>query len=936
MDSRKIKLIIILSLFGSFPLTLLLTSNLSASKPMFNNQSMFLKGIGNYFEDFTDQTYKSAATTAWGWGGGQLTNERNFSYVLHDFYATAGICKGIDIQGRKAYIVSDHPAATDSLEILDITSPAFITQMSSRFSFSEMISIAIHGDFLYAGLNTSWQQINVYNATDPLALGAGGIYIDHQNVDGAVTDIAPWGHLIYFTSYNSTSDRSLRVLDASDPDNTQLITNAWSSKKAHGLDIAGQLAYVAASDEGFYVLNISDKYQAIEYDYIPLPGFASDVVVDGRYAYIAAGEAGLHVIDVFDPHNIALIGTIDTDGFARNLVKQGNTIYVACMDGGLFTLDVADPTNPSYVSKMSLVTGDVWDVDTFGNYIFVTTDGGVTSFSASAVGGGLMDFGTNAYRSTFTGLQCWDVQVKGDIAYVAGGTDGFFTLNVKDPLNPILLDHDPNAGVDFRNLDVEGQYAYLVTTTGIYTYDVSDPANIVVIATEPGGTLNDIDVEGELMYVSFGSSGGGIATLNASNPLNPVFKFNTIFGTNITSIDMQGHHLYSVNYIGGAGPGLYCHDIIPNVFNPDYLGSRSDLSTFTNVHVDGDLAYCSDTNWLVVNGVTNPTAITIVVYVDWGSAANYIKSFGACTFGTNIINAGGSEGVHFLDGMDITPTYFTGTNLANATSALKITTHGDYTYVANKTSLVILRHFESPGDTYVAGAYIGESTTIDSFSELIRFATLDVNDYVPVGTQVDYFLSADGGTHWELVTPGVEHEFVNLGSDLRWRAEFTGPNHRSVHIFDLSIDFSYNEAPSNPLITDPGDVINVSSVEVTWAASTDDFGINHYELQIDDENSFTTPIDTYNVSGTTQTVTSLVNGTYYFRVRAVDDYDLLSGWSATVDIEVEIPPTTPTGTGTPGIDFPWWAYVAIGGGLLAIIGAAVIITLVRKKKVATR
>ena len=926
MDSRKFKLIIIVSLVGSFPLTLLATSKVLAGNPIFGNQSLSTDGTGFYNEDFTDQIYRSAATSAWGWGAGQLTSERNFSLVSQDFHATLAPCKGIDIQGRKAYIVTDHPTATNSLEILDITSPAFIISMSTRNSFQDMISIAIHGDYLYAGLNVTTQQINTYNATDPSGLSGVGVYMDNEYVDGAVTDIEPWGQLIYFTAYDSASDGSLRVIDASNPGSVQLITNAWFNKNAYGLDIAGQLAYVAASDDGFYVLNISDKYNAIQYDYLATPGFASDVVVDGRFAYLAAGEAGVHVIDVFDPTNIVLLGTYNTPGFARNLKKQGNTLYVADMDGGLVVLDVADPNNPSYATMMVFGGNNVWDVDTFGNSVFVATDAGVYSILASADGGGLMDFGENAYRSSFDGYQCWDVKVQGDIAYVAAGTDGFYTLNVKDPEFPFLLDHEPIAGGDFRNLDVEGQYAYLVDNTGIYVYDISNPANIILVGIEGGGNLNDIDVEGELMYVSFGVSGGGIASLNVSNPQDPVFKVNTIFGTNITSLDVQGHHLYSVNYIGGAGPGLYCYDIIPNVFSPDFLGLRSDFSSFTNIHADGDLVYCSDTDWLVVFGITNPVSPTTVVYVDWNSASNYIKSYGACTFGTNIINAAGPDGVHFLDGLDITPAFFAGTNYPDATSALKVTTHGDYTYVANKTSLIILRHFESPGDTYVAGSYIGESIEVDTVtSDLIRTATLNVNDFTPFGTYVDYYLTADGGAHWELVTPGIEHIFINPGSELQWRAELVGPNDRSVHIYDLSIDYFYNEAPSIPLIHDPGNVSTSSSVTVTWEASTDDASIAYYILEVDDSNTFATPTGTHNVSGLSRTVTGFTNGTYYFRVRAVDIWDLSSGWSSIVDIEVQIT----------GLDLEWWVYVAVGGGLVLLILIIVIVVRVRKRKAIT-
>lgn len=268
-----------------------------------------------------------------------------------------------------------------------------------------------------------------------------------------------------------------------------------------------------------------------------------------------------------------------------------------------------------------------------------------------------------------------------------------------------------------------------------------------------------------------------------------------------------------------------------------------------------------------------------------------------------------------------------GSNYADAIGAVKVTTSGDYTYVVNTTNLIIIRHYESSADTYVAGTHIAQSIEVDSVtSEFIRTATLNVNDFVPLGTQVDYYLSADGGAHWEIVTPGVLHEFVNPGSELQWRAELVGPNDKSLHIYDLTIDYFYNEAPSIPLITDPGIVSTTSSVQVSWAASSDDAGVDHYELQIDTVNGFTTPT-TYNVSGITRTVTGLTNGTYYFRVRAVDIWELAGDWSDVVDIEVQIT----------GLDLEWWVYVIVGGGLVLLVLIIVIAVRVRKKKaVATR
>jgi len=59
MELKNIKFLLIIYLIGAFPLAVLGSSNVFASSPMINNQSFSVKGVGNYFEDFTDQTYRS-------------------------------------------------------------------------------------------------------------------------------------------------------------------------------------------------------------------------------------------------------------------------------------------------------------------------------------------------------------------------------------------------------------------------------------------------------------------------------------------------------------------------------------------------------------------------------------------------------------------------------------------------------------------------------------------------------------------------------------------------------------------------------------------------------------------------------------------------------------------------------------------------------------
>ena len=135
----------------------------------------------------------------------------------------------------------------------------------------------------------------------------------------------------------------------------------------------------------------------------------------------------------------------------------------------------------------------------------------------------------------------------------------------------------------------------------------------------------------------------------------------------------------------------------------------------------------------------------------------------------------------------------------------------------------------------------------------------------------------------------------------------------------------FTEQPTAPQLNDFSGVSSVADVEVTWNASLDDVGIDHYELQIDDENTFATPLSTFNATGTSYIVSDLANGVYYFRVRAIDAYDYASDWSGTVDLEVA----------APLLDLPWWAYVAAGGGLLLIVLIIVVSVVVSKKKKAS-
>ncbi len=72
---------------------------------------------------------------------------------------------------------------------------------------------------------------------------------------------------------------------------------------------------------------------------------------------------------------------------------------------------------------------------------------------------------------------------------------------------------------------------------------------------------------------------------------------------------------------------------------------------------------------------------------------------------------------------------------------------------------------------YLNGNYKGEGASIDINSGgTITSATLNVLEQKPGSSSISYYLSANGGTNWEGVSPEAEHIFTNQGTDLRWKA----------------------------------------------------------------------------------------------------------------------------------------------------------------------
>jgi hypothetical protein len=528
------------------------------------------------------------------------------------------------------------------------------------------------------------------------------------------------------------------------------------------------------------------------------------------------------------------------------------------------------------------------------------------------------DLTSPALYSTYSTYDALDVEVQGDVAYIAAGADGLVVLDVSDRANPALLDQYDPGTCKYTSVDVEGIHCYVTNDVspdkGIHVFDVSDPEKVAHIEYDGWSRGLDIYAHGDVAL--FADATYGFYLLNISNPWNIPYLIdsNTTHPDNCSTVVAQGHYAY----VGGHGisgtNGLFVYNLndMSNIHFTDRVGS-DDLE---DVAVCGDyMAIANGQYGVYLKNITDPWDIT---HLDWYNLPGHTT--GVEFFGNYILVAERGSGFYIMNAsnpydMTVHSSYTTG-----SPDCLSIDCDGDFAYVACRDKLMIFRVFNSVGDTWDTTTRYAQSLEVDTTDRTIENATLTYAigvDPHTSGAIVSWQLSADGGFNWESVVGGSPHTFTNQGHKLLWRATLSSSyNDRVPYISWVDIDYDYNDLPSTPALTDPGTTDTDGDITVSWSACTDDGGAPTYLLQMSDSSGFTTILDSWTPTTTSQAVTGLTNDTYYFRVRAVDDDGEYGAWSNTEDIVVAIPPTPTTPTPTPTPPIPGFPLVAV------IIGAS--------------
>lgn len=267
----------------------------------------------------------------------------------------SGTALDIEVRGTIGYALITQPeldANPTILVALELNGPNAPFQLGEIAVDAESRAIAVDGTLAIA---TTPRGFDVFDISDPAHIRLVSSFADPQSLNTMA--VALRAGRAYIAGQGAPS--RLTIVDLSDPANPQFMSSlATAGPSADGLDIAGELAYVADSANGMLVIDISDPAEPRLLARFDVFG-ARSVRVAGDRAYLGT-DSGLKIVDISDPAAPALLGSRAVGyGSVVDIAVDGSTVFASYANigssdfGGIEVYDLSDPTRPMLLGGYS-------------------------------------------------------------------------------------------------------------------------------------------------------------------------------------------------------------------------------------------------------------------------------------------------------------------------------------------------------------------------------------------------------------------------------------------------------------------------------------------------------------------------------------------------------------------------------------------------------
>ena len=220
------------------------------------------------------------------------------------------------------------------------------------------------------------------------------------------------------------------------------------------IEIFGNIMIIPGNLDGYDFFNISDPTNPVHLSNIEVPmgnralsGFWVKAKDSVAYFSSRTRGNGSAIVNFSTPSSPAMVGSLSFEGFnvqnpsLEGLDVFGNVLAVAAHEDGVLFYDIENSMVPEPFYQFEC--GNAWDVVFIDSLYLAIGDGenGLIIYGYNCVD----DSCTDSYIETIGAVK--DVEVSGNLLFVAEGSAGVSLFDVTDPHNPGFLDRYDTPGL---------------------------------------------------------------------------------------------------------------------------------------------------------------------------------------------------------------------------------------------------------------------------------------------------------------------------------------------------------------------------------------------------------------------------------------------------------------------------------------------------------
>ena len=358
-----------------------------------------------------------------------------------------------------------------------LTDPATITAAAGQGYTYSRVDFYIDSDSVWTDISSPYQyywNVYVYTGSSQHSIYAVG-YTADSSYTSAIVNVN-----VSFTS-------GFAFVSAYVP----------GSYAAYGISNYLNVLFAATGPSGLELIDITDKASPGYISRYDSPGLAIKSAVSYPYVFIADGDQGVTRADFSNPDSLIPRGVYTSQAAANDVSVSGNYLFVAENDG-VSVLGYSNPTDMNFISKVSMAGQDQPQ--------FVAARGD-TAFVAALDKFYIIDCTNPAAPqivSTYaTAGQANCVAVDGDLAFIADGPEGVFTLSIADPTSPVEVARY-STGQNITAVDAGNSTLFAGGSSGgIYALDYSQPDTLTLADQfDTGNTIWQLCFKPPFLYVA--------------------------------------------------------------------------------------------------------------------------------------------------------------------------------------------------------------------------------------------------------------------------------------------------------------------------------------------------------------------------------------------------------------------------------------------------